>query len=48
LWTEFRRREILGPEFDEEAEIERLLQEVPGDDETGIDGDINDPDGSQV
>lgn len=37
LWTEFRRREILGPEFDEEAELDKLLQEVPGenDDEGG-------------
>lgn len=32
LWTEFRRREILGPEFDEEAELKKLLNEIPGDD----------------
>ena len=53
LWTEFRRREILGPEFDEEAELEALLKEVPGDDEIGdveLDDDGNeiDPDGSQT
>lgn len=31
LWTEFRRREILGPEFDSEDELENLLSEIPGD-----------------
>jgi hypothetical protein len=33
LRAEFRRRDILGPEFDEDVEIERLLQELPGGDE---------------
>ena len=50
LWVEFRRREILGPEFDEETEAEKLLAEVPTDDESGLDddGNIIDPDGSQT
>ena len=34
LWIEFRRREILGPEFDSDEELEKLLMEVPGDDDT--------------
>jgi hypothetical protein len=39
LWIEFRRREILGPEFNSEDELEKLLNEIPGDD--GVDeGDI--------
>lgn len=41
IWTEFRRREILGPEFDDEAELMKLLTEVPGDDETGA-GTVDD------
>ena len=35
LWSEFRRREILGPEFDADEELSALLEEVPGEDETG-------------
>jgi hypothetical protein len=37
LWIEFRRREILGPEFDSEDELKNLLKEIPGDDDD--DGD---------
>lgn len=33
LRSEFKRFGVLGPDFDEEAEIERLLGEVPGGDE---------------
>ena len=32
LRAEFRRRDILGPEFNEDEELERLLKELPGDD----------------
>lgn len=31
LRAEFRRREILGPEFDEDEELENILNEYPGD-----------------
>ena len=38
LWAEFRRREILGPEFEAETEYENILGEVPADD---VDDDRN-------
>lgn len=31
LWEELQRRGILGPQFDPDAEEQRLLEEVPGD-----------------
>ena len=42
LWEEFKRRGILSPEFDADREImERLFQELPGDDMSGPDGPEN-------
>jgi hypothetical protein len=32
LWQEMKRRSILSPEFEAEAEAQRLLAELPGDD----------------
>ena len=33
LWEETQRRRVLSPEFDQDKELERLLKEVPGEDE---------------
>lgn len=43
LWDEAQRRGVLSPDFEPDAERDRLLDETPGDDE--LTGDLN-PDGT--
>ncbi len=31
LWSEMRRRNVLSPEFDPDAEEQAILDEIPGD-----------------
>lgn len=38
MWSEWKRRRVLSPEFDADAEKKRLLEEMPGDEELDANG----------